>query len=275
MKTSKSVFPLSALRPIERRLVKAAQRAASGAYCPYSNFPVGAAVLTYDNKIFTGCNIENCSSGATICAERVAIFKAISEGYRRIRAIAIYAPKAPKLAQSCGCGICRQVIAEFGMDAKVLKLRNDGAVIVKIAQALLPHAFTPSIMGKLGADDKTVIRTIQSVLTPDLLKKRYRNVPRKNKLSGHCYAASEAYYHMRGGAESGFVPMVLRLTGGGTHWFLQHVNTGKIVDITARQFPKRVNYAAAKACGFLTKKPSKRASTIIARTEEKMAARAA
>jgi cytidine deaminase len=275
MKNNKSVFPLSALRPIESRLVKAAQQAAAGAYCPYSNFPVGAAVLTYDNKIFTGCNIENCSSGATVCAERVAIFNAVSKGYRRIRAIAIFAPKAPKLGMSCGCGICRQVLAEFGLDAKVLKLRNDGAVIVKIAADLLPNAFTPVIVGKLAVDQRTLIAGIQSVLTGDLLKKRYRNVAGTNRFFGHCYAASEAYYHMRGAAESGFMPMVLRLGKGGTHWFLRHVNTGKIVDITARQFKKRVNYSAAKPCGFLTKKPSKRAATIIQRVEEKLATRAA
>lgn len=271
MKNNKSVSELSALRPIERRLVKAAQQAASGAYCPYSNFPVGAAVLTYDNKIFTGCNIENCSSGATVCAERVAIFNAVSTGYRRIRAIAIFAPKAPKLGMSCGCGICRQVLAEFGLDAKVLKSRNDGAVIVKIAADLLPNAFTPVIVGNLAVDDKTLIAAIQSVLTADLLQPRYRGVPGTNRFFGHCYAASEAYYHVRGAAESGFAPMVLRLEDGGTHWFLRHVNTDKIVDITARQFSKRVDYAAAKPCGFLTKKPSRRAAIIVRRAHEKLA----
>ncbi|HEX3302805.1 MAG TPA: cytidine deaminase, partial [Thermomicrobiales bacterium] len=98
-------------------LMDYARAATASAYVPYSKFPVGAAVMTESGAIFTGVNIENCSSGATVCAERVAIFKAVSEGYRRLRAIAIYAPNAPKRGSSCGCGICRQVMAEFGLDA--------------------------------------------------------------------------------------------------------------------------------------------------------------
>ncbi|MBX9666072.1 MAG: cytidine deaminase [Candidatus Obscuribacterales bacterium] len=141
----KSLIALSQLSRTEKRLVNAARRAVLNAYCPYSNFAVGAAVLTVGGKIFPGCNVENCSFGAAMCAERVAVFKAVSEGYRP-KMIAIYAPDAPKRAISCGCGLCRQVIAEFGLDIVVLKLRNDGLVIRKTLSQLFPNAFVPGIL---------------------------------------------------------------------------------------------------------------------------------
>lgn len=82
------------------------------AYAPYSNFHVGAALLTDDDKIFTGCNVENRSFGATNCAERTAVFKAVSEGYTKFKAIAIATPDAKYPVSPCG--ICRQVLTEFG-----------------------------------------------------------------------------------------------------------------------------------------------------------------
>ena len=81
-------------------------------YSPYSKFPVGAAVLLSDGRVFTGCNVENRSYGLTNCAERTAVFKAVSEGGRRISAVAIAAPKADYPVGPCGA--CRQVLTEFG-----------------------------------------------------------------------------------------------------------------------------------------------------------------
>ncbi len=94
-------------------LVSKAFEGRKNAYAPYSNFKVGAAVLTEDGKIYTGCNIENASYGATNCAERTAIFKAISEGHKTIEAIAIVGVIND---YTYPCGICRQVISEFASD---------------------------------------------------------------------------------------------------------------------------------------------------------------
>lgn len=96
-------------------LILRARRAAAKAYCPYSNYPVGAAVLGGDGEIYTGCNLENASYGLTMCAERVATFQAIAAGNRLIAAIAIVGGTVSHPAQPCGA--CRQVLAEFGEPA--------------------------------------------------------------------------------------------------------------------------------------------------------------
>src|SRR5471030_2539074 len=93
--------------PVCRRLEQAARRAAGAAYAPYSKFRVGAAVLTGSGKIFTGCNVENASYGLCNCAERTAIFSAVTAGERKIKAVAIYTPTATPITP---CGACRQVI---------------------------------------------------------------------------------------------------------------------------------------------------------------------
>ena len=96
-----------------QQLITLALKARENAYAPYSHFTVGAAVLTKDGLVYTGCNIENASYGATNCAERTAIFKAVSEGEKEILAVAIYSPNA----DSCyPCGACRQVLFEFQTD---------------------------------------------------------------------------------------------------------------------------------------------------------------
>jgi len=94
-------------KAIKEKLISLAVEARKASYSPYSKYPVGAAILTASGKTYTGCNIENSSFGLTICAERTAIFKAVSEGERKITAIAI-AAKA-----SSPCGACRQVLSEF------------------------------------------------------------------------------------------------------------------------------------------------------------------
>jgi cytidine deaminase len=119
---------------------EAAEVAARSAYCPYSNFPVGAAVLSSEGEIFAGCNVENASFGLTICAERNAIFQAISKGRRSIRAVVIVTPTGG-LAPPCGA--CRQVINEFGPEADVFVFgKDDQRSHFKLSE-LLPNAFGP------------------------------------------------------------------------------------------------------------------------------------
>lgn len=122
-------------------LRQAALDAVQKAYAPYSKFGVGAAVLTADGNIYTGANIENSSYGATVCAERVAIFRAVHQGEKKIRAlaVAIADDELPK-----PCGICRQVMAEFATDDFTLfMVRHDGSFEQKTLDETLPFAFTP------------------------------------------------------------------------------------------------------------------------------------
>ena len=121
-----------------QRLERAARAAAANAHCPYSHFAVGAAVLTADGAIGTGCNVENASFGLTICAERNAIFRAVADGARAIVAVAIYTPTA---APATPCGACRQVIAEFGRDAVVRCVCDGPARTQHTLANLLPAAF--------------------------------------------------------------------------------------------------------------------------------------
>ncbi len=121
--------------------LKAAAKAASRhAYCPYSKFPVGAAVLTEAGEVFAGCNVENASYGLTVCAERNALFQMVARGGGRLRAVAVYtltpAPTTP-------CGACRQVAHEFGPDAEVLSFCEGPDVLRKKLSELLPDAFGP------------------------------------------------------------------------------------------------------------------------------------
>jgi cytidine deaminase len=123
-------------------LVAAARNAANHAYVPYSNFPVGAAVLTASGDIVSGVNIENASYGLTICGERVAIQTAAAQGHRTIIAVAVSAPRAPGTTP---CGACRQVINEFKSpenDVAVLLDFVDSVKMVPFSE-LLPLSFGP------------------------------------------------------------------------------------------------------------------------------------
>jgi cytidine deaminase len=124
-------------------LVDLAMKAKENAYVPYSNFRVGAALLAKSGKIYLGCNVENASFGATNCAERTAIFKAISEGDREFEAIAINAD-TDKLTYPCG--ICRQVMVEFSSDFKIYISNRNGDYKEVTLKQLLPGGFTSNDM---------------------------------------------------------------------------------------------------------------------------------
>lgn len=133
-------LPLASLR-------RAARLAATRAYAPYSKFKVGAAILTQDGAVFTGCNVENASYGLCNCAERTAIFSAIAARKKalKLRCVVVYTdtptPTSP-------CGACRQVINEFGPTARVVSYCRGNAVIDTTLDQLLPGAFGPANLGR-------------------------------------------------------------------------------------------------------------------------------
>ena len=122
------------------RLERLARRAAKTSYSPYSRFPVGAAVLADSGKTYSGCNVENASFGLCNCAERTAIFSAIAAGERKIKCVVIYTPTPVPTAP---CGACRQVINEFGPQARVISICDSGQRTDTTLDALLPAAFGP------------------------------------------------------------------------------------------------------------------------------------
>lgn len=126
--------------PLDRdRLLQAAVEARLRAYAPYSEFRVGAAILTTTGRIYTGCNVENASYGLTICAERAAVFKAVSEGEREFTVLAISLEKG-----GSPCGACRQVLHEFAPGLPILIADPDGCLLSETTlDHLLPDAFGP------------------------------------------------------------------------------------------------------------------------------------
>jgi cytidine deaminase len=128
---------------VERKLVKAARRARTRAVARFSKFKVGAAVETARGKIYTGCNIENASYGLTLCAERVAVFKALSEGERRFKRVAVVA-NTERLTPPCGA--CRQILWEFCKDAEIILANLKGKTAVRRMKTLLPEPFDRSLL---------------------------------------------------------------------------------------------------------------------------------
>ena len=124
-------------------LIAAARTAREHAHAPYSNFRVGAAVRAKSGRIFSGCNVENATFGLTLCAERVAIFKAVSEGERGFDAVAVVADTD---ALTPPCGACRQILWEFCGDAEVLLANLQGKVERYRMSALLPKPFDGSFL---------------------------------------------------------------------------------------------------------------------------------
>jgi len=122
-----------------RALIELANEARRRAYAPYSNYQVGAALRTSSGRIYTGCNIENAAYPTSMCAERIAVYKAVSEGERKFEVIAVVTPNGGP-----PCGGCRQVLAEFGLDTVVLIGDGEGRLVHETTVAdLLPGAFTP------------------------------------------------------------------------------------------------------------------------------------
>lgn len=133
---------------MKEELIEAAKEARQHAYIPFSHFAVGAAILTGSQKIYRGCNIENASFGLTNCAERTAIFKAISEGERKIEAIAVVADTVGPISP---CGACRQVLAEFCDENTKIYLTNlHGNTEQWTIEKLLPGAFQRSDIEKIA-----------------------------------------------------------------------------------------------------------------------------
>ncbi|MDO4483396.1 MAG: cytidine deaminase [Clostridia bacterium] len=122
----------------DEQLLALAREAMQRSYSPYSHYPVGAALLCNDGRVFQGCNIENASFGLTNCAERTAVFKAVSEGATEFTAIAI----ASKVSAPWPCGACRQVLNEFAPQIRVL-VTWDGGQGEMLLTDLLPHGFGP------------------------------------------------------------------------------------------------------------------------------------
>lgn len=126
-------------KELRQKLVDTAVEARRWAYAPYSGYAVGAALLTASGRVYDGVNVENAAYPTSMCAERVAVFKAVSEGERQFLAIAVATVNG-----GSPCGACRQVLAEFGMETLVIVVGGDGSVVSEAPLAeLLPGAFRP------------------------------------------------------------------------------------------------------------------------------------
>ncbi len=123
---------------VEQAAIKAAQDVLRNSYSPYSNFKVGAALIADDNSIFTGTNVENCSFGLTICAERAAVVKAVSEGATSFKIIALASSSDTNIFP---CGACLQVLSEFCDDLKIISVNSDGQKEYSSLKKLLPFRF--------------------------------------------------------------------------------------------------------------------------------------
>lgn len=129
---------------VREQLIEAALEVRKWAYVPYSGYPVGAALLSTSGRIYEGVNVENAAYPMTICAERVAVFKAVAEGEREFQAIAVATDNG-----GTPCGACRQVLAEFGMETVVFIIDGEGSLVEETTvSGLLPSAFRPSDLGK-------------------------------------------------------------------------------------------------------------------------------
>jgi cytidine deaminase len=132
------------LDPADTALVEAARAARLHAHAPFSRFQVGAALLGADGRVFTGCNVENASYGLTVCAERVAVFKAVSEGCRSFTRIAVVADTDEAMPP---CGACRQILWEFGGDLQVILANLTDTKAVYRMRDLLPYPFDARLLG--------------------------------------------------------------------------------------------------------------------------------
>lgn len=144
--SEKSFTQISAASEEVRELYKMALLAREKSYSPYSGYKVGSAIRTSDGKIYTGCNVENSSYGATVCAERTAIQKAVSErGFIQVTEVMVLTQADPPWPP---CGMCRQVIAEFGKDVTIYTANLQGKMLTFSLKEILPHSFTAENMGR-------------------------------------------------------------------------------------------------------------------------------
>ena len=143
LKNRITVSSLPAKADDDERLLEMAIEARKNAYVPYSGYAVGAALETKDGHVFTGCNVENAAYGNTLCAERTALVKAVSEGYREFTKVAIAASGSAPYP----CGACRQSLYEFAPDLEVFVTWDGHVDRVPLAE-LLPYGFGPSSLGK-------------------------------------------------------------------------------------------------------------------------------
>jgi len=132
------------LKKIYSELLQQAEKAKDNAYCPYSGFKVGSAVLAGNGRVYTGSNVENASYGLSCCAERVAVFKAIADGQKKIKAVAVAASAKRGVTP---CGACLQVIYEFGANTDIIMQGKTKNRVMKIS-GMLPAAFTKKAMSK-------------------------------------------------------------------------------------------------------------------------------
>lgn len=138
--------PLDIDQATARDLLRRAREARRNSYSPYSNFPVGAALLADDGRVFTGVNVENASFGLTTCAERSAVVSAFTDGARRFRAIAVIGPE--DLVSTPPCGSCRQILHEAGPDLLVITPDEEGEPQATPLRELLPGAFGGERLGR-------------------------------------------------------------------------------------------------------------------------------
>jgi cytidine deaminase len=135
---------MSLTKQEKHALIDLANTARQRAYAPYSNYPVGAALRTRTGRLYTGVNVENAAYPQTMCAERVAIFKAVSDGEKEFEVIAVVTDNG-----GAPCGGCRQVMAEFGLDTVVILADGTGKLLKETTvKELLPEAFTPERLNK-------------------------------------------------------------------------------------------------------------------------------
>jgi cytidine deaminase len=138
---------MSSQEPTEE-LITLAKEARNRAYAPYSGFRVGAALRAASGRVYSGCNVENASYGLAICAERVAVFKAVSEGESRFTSLAVVSE-----TMASPCGACRQVLAEFGLGAQIIVADLEEQRKVLTVADLLPDAFTPKFLPRPSSDN--------------------------------------------------------------------------------------------------------------------------
>ena len=125
------------------KLMQQAKQAMKTAYAPYSGYQVGAALRCADGTVYTGCNIENAAYSVTVCAERVALYKAVSDGKRDFTALAVCGGKGGVIESLCTpCGVCRQALAEFCPPDMPVYMAKPGGIEKTTLEALLPHSFT-------------------------------------------------------------------------------------------------------------------------------------